>query len=79
MQTQADLLRREVQVADLAEASALGAARMGWSALKSTSAWSSDLDGATRYAPRHDDPAMARRRRQWQQAVRRSRLGQGAG
>jgi len=79
MQTQADLLRREVQVADLAEASALGAARMGWSALTSSLAWPSEVTGATRYAPREDEPAVARSRRRWQQAVRRSRLGQGAG
>ena len=33
MQTQADLLGRPVEVADVAEVSALGAAQLGWSRL----------------------------------------------
>lgn len=76
MQTQADLLGREVVVAANAEVSALGAALMGFSAL----GWDlPDLAAASgrqaaRYVPAGDDVARRARRDQWATALGRARL-----
>jgi len=79
MQTQADLLRRAVEVADVAEVSALGAARMAWSALGSTTAWPADTSTPTSYYPGQDEPSALRHRDLWRQAVGRSRLREASG
>ena len=61
MQMQADLLGRDVEVADVAEISALGAAQLGWQWLDPTLDWaaacrprtfSPTLDDAERTPPR---------------------------
>lgn len=74
MQTQADLLRRVVQVGDLAEVSALGAARMAWSALGSTAPWASDRSAPRMYRPSGDEKQVTRQRERWREAVDRSQL-----
>jgi glycerol kinase len=45
MQVQADLLDRTVEVADVAEVSALGAAKLGWQSLGRTQDWPSHAGG----------------------------------
>ena len=70
MQTQADLLGRPVEVADIAEVSALGAAHLGWSRLgiKIPPA------AATRsFVPTMAEPERGRRREAWRLAVNRAR------
>jgi glycerol kinase len=74
MQTQADLLGTVVEVADIAEISARGAAQLGWQAL---SAWSADAAGAKR--PRAFDPTITTsdsdaRRALWRAEVARARF-----
>ncbi|PZU35592.1 MAG: glycerol kinase [Actinomyces sp.] len=73
MQTQADLLGRDVVVSANAEVSALGAALMGFTRL----GW--DLPApeggvGRRYRPALDEPARAAARSRWGQALARSRL-----
>jgi glycerol kinase len=70
MQTQADLLGRPVDVADVAEVSALGAAALGWSRL--------GVSVPPAAATRSFGPAMAEserlaRRERWRQEVARTR------
>ena len=76
MQRQADLLGRAVVVSSHAQASALGAALMGFTRL----GWElPDLgaDGSRRYEPAIDDGARAAARAQWAAALQRSRLRTG--
>lgn len=74
MQTQADLLGRPVDVADVAEVSALGAAHLGWSRL--------GIQIPPAAAMRSFGPIMAesercKRRNQWRQEVARARQRSG--
>ncbi|MET1006813.1 MAG: FGGY family carbohydrate kinase [Propionibacteriaceae bacterium] len=79
MQTQADLLGRTVEVADLPEISALGAARMAWQSLGSTPA-GSDTDAVRAlFEPRRSRGEAETRRERWRNAITRSRLGNDAG
>ena len=70
MQTQADLLGRPVEVADIAEVSALGAAHLGWSRLghqiPSAAATSS-------FVPTMAEPERRRHRELWGDEVNRAR------
>ena len=73
MQTQADLLGTVVEVADIAEISARGAAQLGWQALSS---WSADAAGTGQ--PRTFDPSIEisereARRTLWRAEVARAR------
>lgn len=73
MQTQADLLGRDVVVSANAEVSALGAALMGFTRL----GWdlpAPEGGAGRRYRPALDEPARAAARSRWGQALARSRL-----
>ena len=73
MQTQADLLGRDVVVSANAEVSALGAALMGFTRL----GWDLPVPeggAGRRYRPALDEPARAAARSRWGQALARSRL-----
>jgi len=70
VQTQADLLGRDVQVGAVAEVSALGAARLAWAGLGQDTA----LDGGPVYSPRLAAAERLRRRRQWADEVERTRF-----
>jgi glycerol kinase len=72
VQTQADLLGREVQVGEVAEVSALGAARLAWAALGRDVSWPV-LRGGRTYVPVLDEAERRRRRRRWAGEVRRAR------
>jgi glycerol kinase len=70
MQTQADLLGRTVEVADIAEVSALGAAHLGWSRL----GVQIPPAAATRsYVAAIAEPERRRRRELWRHEVTRAR------
>ena len=68
MQTQADLLGRPVEVADVPEASALGAAELAWTTLGATTGWAARRSYRT-FEPRLDAAARAELRTQWAGAV----------
>lgn len=72
VQTQADLLGREVQVGEVAEVSALGAARLAWAGLGREVSWTAHGGGAV-YGPRLGQPDRLRRRRHWAAEVSRTR------
>jgi glycerol kinase len=70
MQTQADLLGRPVEVADIAEVSALGSAHLGWSQL----GIQIPPAAATKsYVAAMAEPERRRRRELWRQEVARAR------
>jgi glycerol kinase len=74
MQTQADLLGTAVEVADIAEISARGAAQLGWQAL---STWPADAAGAKRsrtFDPKITTSDRAARRALWRAEVARARF-----
>lgn len=73
MQSQADLLGHVVQVAELAEVSALGAARLGWSSLGATDLWTAEGGQGRRYQPAAAGQEVRESRKAWRDAVRRSR------
>jgi glycerol kinase len=73
MQTQADLLGREVEVSDVAEVSALGAGKLGWRALGRESAWPSRSSGRI-YRSIVDPSERRRRREQWADEINRTRF-----
>jgi glycerol kinase len=75
MQTQADLLGRDVQVAKVAEVSALGAARLAWQSLGAGHLWRTTGDPHV-YSPALDPAERGRRRRRWAEAVRQARIAQ---
>lgn len=70
MQLQADLVGRPVRVADVAEASAIGAAQLGWARLGVCLPEAGD---GRMYVPLLDDDARERQRAAWATAVARSR------
>jgi glycerol kinase len=71
VQTQADLLGREVQVSEVAEVSALGAAKLAWCALGHEDAWPSRNSGRI-YRPVLDPVERRRRRSHWASEVSRT-------
>ncbi|MFD7153646.1 FGGY-family carbohydrate kinase [Kribbella sp. NPDC059898] len=68
MQTQADLLGRPVEAADVPEISALGAAELAWSTLGATTDWSKDRT-YRRFDPYLAPADRAERRAGWSAAV----------
>ena len=73
MQIQADLLGRDVEVADIAEISALGAAQLAWQSLSPELDWSSDRARRT-FSPTVNSADRQRRRAVWAGEVARARL-----
>jgi glycerol kinase len=71
MQTQADLLGREVEVAEVAEVSALGAAKLAWRSLGQEAAWPNDRSGRI-YRPIMDASERRRRRGHWAGEISRT-------
>ncbi|WP_327581049.1 FGGY family carbohydrate kinase [Nonomuraea sp. NBC_00507] len=65
MQTQADLLGRPVEVAGVAEISALGVAELAWKSLGSPTDWAARRTPARVFEPEVDDAARAQRRTDW--------------
>ena len=64
VQTQADLLGRDVEVADVPEVSALGVAKLAWRALGREGAWPTGSSGRI-YRPIMDPNERRRRRDHW--------------
>jgi glycerol kinase len=73
VQTQADLLGRDVQVGEVAEISAVGAARLAWATLGQQAAWPATGNGPV-YRPALSEADRQRRRRHWAGEVRRTRF-----
>jgi glycerol kinase len=71
MQTQADLLGREVEASDVAEVSALGAAKLAWRALGRQDAWPNSSNGQI-YRPIVDSEERRRRRDHWAGEINRT-------
>lgn len=69
MQTQADLLGCRVEVADVAEVSALGAAQLGWEALGVRTGWAEKRQPARVYLPQGDDVLRVQARDVWRKHV----------
>jgi glycerol kinase len=76
VQTQADLLGRDVEVSEVAEVSALGAAKLAWRALGHGAAWPSTSQGRI-YRPVIDSTERRRRRERWAGDVQRTRFTPG--
>jgi glycerol kinase len=72
VQTQADLMGRDVQVAEVAEVSALGAARLAWERLGQRTSGPNFSSGRT-YSPRLHETERQSRRRRWAREVSRAR------
>jgi len=72
MQTQADLLGRDMEVSDVAEVSALGTAKLAWQALGRAGAWPSS--GGRIYRPIVDPKQRRRRRSHWAAEINRTRF-----
>jgi glycerol kinase len=73
MQTQADLLGRDVEVADVPEVSAVGAAKLAWRALGHADAWPTHRSGKL-YRPAVDPTERRRRREVWAGEINRTRF-----
>jgi glycerol kinase len=73
VQTQADLLGREVEVSDVPEVSALGAAKLAWRALGQQSAWPKSSSGRI-YRPIVDPSERRRLRDHWAGEINRTRF-----
>lgn len=75
MQTQADLLERQVEVADTAEVSALGVAQLGWHNPASGDGWSTEFerDTSRTFVPTLQPAERDRRRTRWRDEVLRAR------
>jgi glycerol kinase len=73
IQTQADLLGREVEVSDVAEVSALGAAKLALRALGHQDAWPTNSSGRI-YRPIADPDERRRRRAHWAGEINRTRF-----
>ena len=73
VQTQADLLGREVQVSEVAEVSALGAAKLAWRTLGHEDAWPTTSGGRI-YRPLLDRDERRRRREHWMGEINRTRF-----
>jgi glycerol kinase len=72
IQTQADLLGRDVQISGVAEISALGAARLAWASMGQAPMWPA-LDDGRRFTPALDEAARRDQRRRWATEIRRTR------
>jgi glycerol kinase len=77
VQTQADLLGREVEVSETAEVSALGAAKLAWRSLGQESVWPTRSRGRV-YVPVMDVRERRRRRRHWAGEISRTRFIRGS-
>jgi glycerol kinase len=73
VQTQADLLGREVQVSEVPEVSALGAAKLAWRALDREDAWPSASGGRV-YFPIMDSTERQRQREHWAGEIARTKF-----
>jgi glycerol kinase len=73
MQTQTDLLGRDVEASDVAEVSALGAAKLAWQALGDAGAWPRSSNGRL-YRPVVDADERGRRRARWAGEINRTRF-----
>jgi glycerol kinase len=73
VQTQADLLGREVDVSEVAEVSALGAAKLAWRALGHEDAWPTISSGRI-YRPLLDADERRHRRDHWMGEINRTRF-----
>jgi glycerol kinase len=73
VQTQADLLGREVEVSDVPEVSALGAAKLAWRALGHEGTWPTGSSGRI-YRPIMDPSERRRRREHWAGEINRTRF-----
>jgi glycerol kinase len=73
VQTQADLLGREVEVSDVPEVSALGAAKLAWRALGHAGAWPTESSGRI-YRPIVDPSERRRLRDHWAGEITRTRF-----
>ena len=72
VQTQADLLGRDVQVGEVAEVSALGAARLAWATTGRDTSWPGFGGGRT-YSPALEQTRRQQLRRGWAREVGRAR------
>jgi glycerol kinase len=72
MQTQADLLGRDIEVSEVAEVSALGTAKLAWQALGHAGAWPSRSGRI--YRPMMDAEQRRHRRSQWAGEIKRTRF-----
>ena len=79
MQIQADLLGRDVEVADIAEISALGAAQLAWRSLSPELDWTSSRARPRTFSPTLDPADRRRRRADWAGEVVRARLAPARG
>ena len=77
VQTQADLMGREVEVGQVAEVSALGAAKLAWRALGREAAWPTASSGRV-YRPALDPTERRGHRQRWAREVSRTRFASGA-
>jgi glycerol kinase len=75
VQTQADFLGREVEVSDVAEVSALGAAKLGWRALGHEAAWTGTSGRI--YRPIMEPTERRHHRKQWTAEIDRTRFTPG--
>ncbi len=73
VQTQADLLGRNVEASDVPEVSALGVAKLAWQALGHADAWPSDSSGRI-YRPIVDGDERRLRRAHWAGEINRTRF-----
>jgi glycerol kinase len=73
VQTQADLLGREVEVSDVPEVSVLGAAKLAWQTLGHQEAWPTVRSGRI-YQPKLDSSERRQRREHWAGEVERTRF-----
>jgi glycerol kinase len=73
MQTQTDLLGRDLEVSEVAEVSALGAAKLAWRALGHADAWPSNSGGRI-YRPLVSANERHRRRAHWAGEINRTRF-----
>jgi glycerol kinase len=77
VQTQADLMGREVDVGQVAEVSALGAGKLAWRALGQEGAWPTSSSGRV-YRPALDPTERRGHRHRWAREVSRTRFASGA-
>jgi glycerol kinase len=77
VQTQADLMGREVDVGQVAEVSALGAGKLAWRALGQEGAWPTSSSGRV-YRPALDPTERRGHRHRWARDVSRTRFASGA-
>jgi glycerol kinase len=77
VQTQADLMGRAVEVGQVAEVSALGAAKLAWRALGREADWPAASSGRV-YRPAFDSTERRRHRQRWAREVSRTRFASSA-